>query len=53
MHTPTPSLAPAPNDLVSAEDMQLQVDGQMVDWAEFWAQFDADSSDDTPAGGVQ
>ena len=41
MHTPPASL-PVADAIVSADDMQLQVDGEMLDWAEFWAQYDAD-----------
>lgn len=33
---------PVADAIVSAADMQLQVDNRMVDWAEFWAQYDAD-----------
>lgn len=37
-----PDNPPVADPIVSAADMQLQVDGHMVDWADFWAQFDAD-----------
>lgn len=33
----SPAPQPAPADHVTADNMQLLVDGQMVDWAEFWA----------------
>lgn len=46
---PTPSAQrpeaqqlPVADAIVSAADMQLQVGSQMIDWADFWAQYDAD-----------
>lgn len=33
---------PVADALVSAADMQLQVDNRMVPWPDFWAQYDGD-----------
>lgn len=35
-----PDKPPVADPIVSADDMQLQVDGHMVDWADFWAAMD-------------
>lgn len=33
---------PVADAIVSADDMQLQVGIQLIDWDDFWAQYDAD-----------